>query len=224
MQSREEDFNQAFYLEYGGKESKLNIRPLQGNGDFRSDECVSFLKQADVVVSNPPFSLFREYLNLLVDHDKKFLIIGNVNAITYKETFRLIKEGKMWLGASIHSGGIEFGVPSDYLVHSSSCRIDENGNKFVRVPGIRWFTNMNYEGQNRKLDIFKQYNTKDYPTYDNYEAINVNKTKDIPIDYNGVMGVPITFLDKFNPNQLEILGLSASAGYYEKIVFSLEAF
>lgn len=218
MQSREKDSNQAFYLEYGGKESKLNIRPLKGNGDFRSDECISFLKQADVVVSNPPFSLFREYLNLLVDHDKKFLIIGNVNAITYKETFRLIKEGKMWLGASIHSGGIEFGVPSDYLVHSSSCRIDENGNKFVRVPGIRWFTNMNYEGQNRKLDIFKQYNTKDYPTYDNYEAINVNKTKDIPIDYNGVMGVPITFLDKFNPNQFEILGLSASAGYDANIV------
>lgn len=183
--------------------------PLKGEGDFRSEESIELLKQADIVVTNPPFSLFREYVAQLVEHDKKFLIIGNVNAITYKDCFKLIKDNKMWLGASIHSGDREFQVPNDYPLEAAGCRIDEKGNKYIRVKGVRWFTNFDYKERHEDLVLYKKYTTKEYQKFDNYEAINIDKTSDIPIDYNGVMGVPITFLDKYSPEQFEVVGLIA---------------
>ena len=180
---------------------------LEGNGDFRSAECVELLKQSDVVVSNPPFSLFREYVAQLMEYGKKFLIIGNMNAITYKEIFPLIKDNKIWLGVSIKSGDRKFYVPDNYPLNASGCGIDEKGKRFIRVKGVRWFTNIEDANCNLPLDLYKKYNPKDYPKYDNYDAINVNKTSDIPMDYDGVMGVPITFLDKYCPTQFEIVGL-----------------
>lgn len=204
---------QAIWLEYLGDRNnnrvpdaeEIGIRPLRGDGDFRSPECIELLKQADIVVTNPPFSLFREYVAQLVKYEKKFLIIGNMNAITYKDCFKLIKENQMWLGASIHSGDREFGVPSDYPLHAAGCRIDENGNKFIRVKGVRWFTNLDYKERHEDIVLYKKYTPEEYPKYDNYDAINVNKALEIPCDYEGVMGVPITFLDKYNPEQFEIV-------------------
>ena len=186
---------------------------LEGNGDFRSAECVELLKQSDVVVSNPPFSLFREYVAQLMEYGKKFLIIGNMNAITYKEIFPLIKDNKIWLGVSIKSGDRKFYVPDNYPLNASGCGIDENGKRFIRVKGVRWFTNIEDANCNLPLDLYKKYNPKDYPKYDNYDAINVNKTSDIPMDYDGVMGVPITFLDKYCPTQFEILGIANNVRY-----------
>jgi len=169
------------------------------------------------VVTNPPFSLFREYVAQLVEHDKKFVIIGNVNAITYKEIFKLIKANKLWLGASIHSGDREFGVPDSYPLKAAGYRIDSEGKKYIRVKGVRWFTNLDYQERHEDLILYKKYTPEDYSKYDNYDAINVNKVAEIPIDYDGVMGVPITFLDKFNPNQFEIVGLIAGniRGYFD---------
>ena len=192
-------------IQYLMQNNKNVISILQGNGDFRSDECVELLKQSDVVVTNPPFSLFREYLAQLVQYNKKFLIIGNVNAITYKETFALIKENKLWMGASIHSGDREFRVPDSYPLKAAGFRVDEKGTKYIRVKGVRWFTNLDYPQRHEDLILYKHYTSEDYPKYDNYDAINVNVTNDIPCDYEGVMGVPITFLDKYNPDQFEIL-------------------
>ncbi|HBK33405.1 TPA: hypothetical protein DEP34_00320 [Candidatus Uhrbacteria bacterium] len=182
--------------------------PLRGEGDFRSEESIELLKQADVVVTNPPFSLFREYVAQLVEYDKKFLIIGNVNSITYKECFKLIKDNKMWLGASIHSGDREFQVPDDYPLNAASSRVGSDGKKYIRVKGVRWFTNLDYEERHEDLVLYKKYSKAEYPIYDNYNAIEVSKTADIPMDYKGDMGVPITFLDKYNPGQFEILGLA----------------
>lgn len=204
----------AVYLEYEGDKNKnkipdleeIGIKHLKGDGDFRSNESIELLKQADIVVTNPPFSLFREYVSKLIEYDKKFLIIGNVNSISYKEIFKLIKENKLWLGASIHSGDREFGVPEDYPLNAAGYRVDENGKKFIRVKGVRWFTNLDYSERHEELILYKQYNTNEYPRYDNYNAINIDKTKEIPIDYNGIMGVPITFLDRYNPEQFEIIG------------------
>lgn len=214
------DSEKAIYLEYEGDKNangvpdpeEIGIKYLKGDGDFRSEECIELLKQADIVVTNPPFSLFREYVAQLIEYDKKFVIVGNQNAITYKEIFKLIKENKIWLGPSIHSGDREFGVPKDYPLNAAGCRVDENGNKFIRVKGVRWFTNLDYKERHEELILTKTYkgNEKDYPKYDNYDAINVDKTKDIPMDYDGVMGVPITFLDKYNPEQFEILGQMAT--------------
>ncbi len=214
----ESDSEQAIYLEYDGDKNNNNVPDpeeigiveLKGDGDFRSTESIELLKQADIVVTNPPFSLFREFVTQLDEYDKKFVIIGNVNAITYKETFRLIKENKLWLGASIHSGDREFGVPDDYPLKAASSRIDEDGNKFIRVKGVRWFTNLDYKERHEDLILYKNYSPEEYPKYENFDAINVNKTKDIPADYNGFMGVPITFLDKYNPDQFEIIGLGIS--------------
>ena len=208
------DHEQAVWLEYLGDRNanrvpdpeEIGIRPLRGDGDFRSPECIELLKQADIVVTNPPFSLFREYVAQLVKYEKKFLIIGNMNAITYKDCFKLIKENKMWLGASIHSGDREFGVPQDYPLRAAGCRIDEKGNKFIRVKGVRWFTNLDYKERHEEIILYKKYTPEEYPQYDNYDAINVNKALEIPSDYDGVMGVPITFLDKYNPEQFEIVG------------------
>jgi len=190
------------------KHDKNVMTRLEGNGDFRSTESVALLKQSDIVVTNPPFSLFREYISQLVEYDKKFLIIGNVNAITYKECFKLIKDNKMWLGASIHSGDREFRVPDHYPLEAAGSRIDEKGNKYIRVKGVRWFTNLDYEERHEKLILYKRYSPNEYPKYDNYDAIEVSKTADIPMNYGDAMGVPITFLDKYNPEQFEILGLA----------------
>jgi len=183
---------------------------LKGNGDFRSEECIEILKEADIVVTNPPFSLFREYVAQLVEYNKKFLIIGNVNAITYKECFRLVKDNKMWLGASIHSGDREFQVPKDYPLDAAGCRVDDAGNKYIRVKGVRWFTNLDYQERHENLVLYKKYTSEEYPKYDNYDAINIDKTADIPKGYNDAMGVPITFLDRYNPEQFEIVGLGIS--------------
>lgn len=227
--SDENDLSSSYYLEinkqnffipnyneeqqdYNWDETKIFRKPLKENGDFRSKECVDLLKQADIVVTNPPFSLFREYIAQLVEYNKKFLIMANINAVTYKDVFPLIKENKIWLGSGIGSSNIEFMVPDSYDLFGSSCRIDDNGKKFIKVSGVRWFTNLDIEKRHEDLILFRKYNSRDYPKYDNYDAINVNKTVDIPIDYDGVMGVPITFLDKYNPEQFEIAGLDRYIG------------
>lgn len=208
---------QSYKLEYSGdKDGNRMPDPSEfmtmmiSDGDFRSKECVDLLKQSDIVITNPPFSLFRQYVAQLVEHKKKFLIIGNVNSITYKECFKLIKDNKMWLGASIHSGDREFRVPNDYPLNAASSRIDSDGYKYIRVKGVRWFTNLDYEERHENLVLYKKYVPDDYPKYENYDAINVNKTSDIPMNYDGHMGVPITFLDKYNPEQFEIIGLGIS--------------
>lgn len=186
---------------------EIDVLPLHGDGDFRSNECIELLKQADIVCTNPPFSLFRDYIAQLVTFNKKFLIIGNVNAITYKEVFPLIVSNKLWLGSSIHSGDRKFNVPDDYPLNAAGCGIDEEGRKFIRVKGVRWFTNLDYKERHEELPLYKHYTPEEYPKYDNYDAINVKKVSDIPLDYDGMMGVPITFLDKYCPEQFEIVGL-----------------
>lgn len=195
-------------VEYLLHNRKNALTLLNGDGDFRSDECVDILKEADIVVTNPPFSLFREYIAQLIKHEKKFLIIGNVNAVTYKEVFPLVMHNKMWMGYSIHSGDREFRVPDDYPLEAAGYRIDEQGRKYIRVKGVRWFTNMDYIERHTDLDLWKTYTPENYPTFDNYDAINVDVTAEIPEDYFGIMGVPITFLDKYNPDQFEILGIT----------------
>jgi len=205
----------AIYLEYGGDRNgnrvpdpnEIGIHHLKKDGDFRSDECVEIMKQSDIVVTNPPFSLFREYVAQLIQYGKKFIIIGNQNAIATREIFPLIKDNKMWLGASIHSGDREFGIPDYYPLNASGFRVDGNGRKFIRVKGVRWFTNLDYKERHEDLILYKKYNKVEYPKYDNYNAINVDKTKEIPLDYEGVIGVPITFVDKYNPDQFEIIDL-----------------
>ena len=181
---------------------------LNGDGDFRSEECIEYLKQADVVVTNPPFSLFRQYVKQLMDYNKKFIIIGEQNALTYKEIFPLIKDNKIWWGKSIHSGDRKFYVPDNYPLNASTCGIDENGKRFVNVKGIRWWTNVKEVINNEPLNLYKRYSFEDYPKYDNYDAINVDKTCDIPMDYDGIMAVPITFLDKYCPTQFEIIDIN----------------
>lgn len=186
-------------------EEEIIATELEGDGDFRSEESIKYLKECDVVVTNPPFSLFREYVTQLMEYGKKFIVVGNKNAITYNEIFPHIKNDEIWLGASITSGDREFQVPNNYVTHSSSLRIDENGNKFLRVPGVCWFTNLVNNLRNTPMDLYKTYNSNEYLKYDNYDAIEVSKTSDIPMDYNGVMGVPITFLFKYCPTQFEIV-------------------
>lgn len=200
------------------KNDKNIATPLKEKGDFRSNESIKILKEADIVVTNPPFSLFREFVGQLEKYDKKFLIIGNINAITYKDIFRLLKEGKLWLGASIHSGDREFRVPDNYSLNAAGYRVDKNGNKYIRVKGVRWYTNLDYKERHDDLILYKKYNKEEYSKYDNYDAINVDQVKEIPIDYSGTMGVPITFVDKYNPDQFEILGMASSAGYNKQIV------
>ena len=186
---------------------KRGVKKLKGDGDFRSKECIEYLKLADIVVTNPPFSLFREYVAQLIEYKKKFLIIGNQNALTYKEIFKLIKNNEIWLGSSIHSGDREFRIPDDYEVRSKSLRIDDKGYRYIRVVGVRWWTNLDYKERHEDLLLYKTYNEEEYPKYDNYDAINVDKTELIPKDYDGVMGVPITFMDKYNPEQFEVVAL-----------------
>lgn len=191
--------------------------PLLEDGDFRSEECKELLEESDIVVTNPPFSLFRDYIKQLFDYQKKFIIIGNMNAITYKEVFPLIKNNKVWLGPSISSGDREFQVPDDYPVNAVGWRIDEHGKKYLRIKGVRWFVNLDHGKRHQPLPLMsmednKRFNKKimktttSYQKYDNYDAIEIPFTDAIPNDYNGIMGVPISFLDKYSPEQFEILG------------------
>lgn len=204
----------TYKMEYeGGNDNDIeegNIIYLVGDGDFRSEECLRTLTESDIVVTNPPFSLFREFIKTLMLFDKKFIVLGNMNTITSKDIFTLFKENKMWYGASIHSGGRNFYVPKDYPITATGFGVDEYGNNYVRVAGVRWFTNINHDNKFKWLNLTKKYSEKDYPKYDNYEAININKYAEIPCDYYGVMGVPITFLDFYCSEQFEIIGMSAS--------------
>lgn len=184
------------------------ITELNGDGDFRSPECLALLDEADIVVTNPPFSLFREYLAILLSHGKHFIIIGNVNAITYKEVFPLVMYNRLWFGASIHSGDRAFYVPNDYPLNAAGCGVDELGRRYIRVKGVRWYTNLDIKQRHEKMILVKRYSPNEYPSYDNYDAIEVSKTTDIPRDYAGWMGVPITFLDKYCPEQFEIIGMA----------------
>lgn len=196
---------QTYMLEYFGKTKPPIKSVLKEDGDFRSDECIELLKQADIVVTNPPFSLFREYLSQVVEHNKKFIILGNNNAITYKEVFKLIKENKIWQGYAVNKT-LEFQLADHYPKWDRICPITNK--KYGKVPAISWFTNLSHSKRNEEIHLWKTYqgNERLYPFYDNYNAIDVSKVKDIPCDYAGYMGVPITFLDKYNPAQFEILG------------------
>ena len=200
------------------RENKHNEwTPLEGDGDFRSKESISLLKQADYVITNPPFSLFREYLKQLVAFDKKFLIIGNINSISYREVFALIKENKIWLGTGMGRWISGFIVPETYELYGTEARIDEDGNRIVATNNCLWLTNLDHGKRHRPLPLMtmsenikfsthKNIKGKEYKKYDNYDAIDVPYTDSIPSDYDGVMGVPITFLDKYNPAQFEIIG------------------
>ena len=196
----------------------LEWQYLEGDGDFRSPEVKKLRDEADIIITNPPFSLFREFLAWIFEADKQFTIIGNVNAITYKETFNLIKQNKVWLGCTIHSGDREFAVPDSYPLNAAGSRIDESGKKFIRVKGVRWFTNMDHGRRHQPLQLMtmadnikhskhKEIRGSEYQKYDNYDAIDVSFTDAIPSDYDGYMGVPITFLDKYNPDQFDIISL-----------------
>src|SRR5690554_6079576 len=208
------DSEQAIYLEYTGDKngnnvpdpSEIGIKHLKGDGDFRSSESIGLLTQADIVVTNPPFSLFREYVAQLIEYDKKFVIVGHQNAITYKEIFPLIKENKLWLGYGFKGGAGHF-INEHYEDYATATDRKEG---MIRVSGVVWFTNLDISKRHEDLILYKNYNEEDYPTYENFNAINVNKTKDIPMDYSGFIGVPITFLDKYNPDQFEIIGLGIS--------------
>ena len=200
----------TYKMEYtGGDDNDIEVgvkTPLEGNGDFRNQECLDLLDEADIVVTNPPFSLFREYVACLMEHKKKFLIIGNMNAITYKEFFPLLRNNEVWLGCTNFNVGMYFFVPDDFeyrLTYKFLKEID--GRKVNRVAGCCWFTNLDHKKRHEKLILWKNYTSDEYPKYDNYDAINVNKVSEIPCDYDGVMGVPITFLDKYNPDQFEIV-------------------
>lgn len=181
---------------------------LAGDGDFRSDECEVLLKEADIVATNPPFSLFREYMSQLVRHKKDFIILGNMNAATCKEVFPLFRDNKVWYGESIRSGDRKFYVPDDYPLNAAGCGIDERGRRFIRVKGVRWFTNLDTIRRHESIALTRNYTPDEYPSYENYRAIDVGRTLDIPVDYDGVMGVPITFLDKYSPEQFEIIMLA----------------
>jgi len=192
---------------------KNTLSLLEGNGDFRSQECVEILKQADIVVTNPPFSLFREYVAQLIEYDKKFLIIGNQNAITYKEIFPLIKENKMWLGVSMNGSNRYFQVPDDYELTEKTGKIID-GKKYAFVKSVVWFSNLETSKRREEIDLYKKYKPEEYPKYDNYNAINIDKVSEIPEDYFGEMGVPVTFLHKYNPDQFEIVGCADYTGKY----------
>ncbi|WP_087134052.1 type II toxin-antitoxin system RelB/DinJ family antitoxin [Micrococcus lylae] len=185
-----------------------SIQLLRGDGDFRSQECVSLLEESDIVVTNPPFSLFREYISQLVDHGKDFLVLGNMNAATYREVFPLFRENKLWYGESIRSGDRKFYVPESYPLNASNCGVDESGRRYIRVKGVRWFTNLDNARRHEELKLKSFFTDSRYPMYENYSAIEVGRTIDIPSDYNELMGVPITFLDKYNPDQFEIIMLA----------------
>ncbi len=206
---------QAIWLEYLGDKNgdripspdEIGIHYFKGDGDFRSAECIELLKQADIIVTNPPFSLFREYVAQLIEYDKKFVIIGHQNAITYKEIFPLIKENKIWLGYGFKGGAGHF-----ISKYEDVATAGDHREGMIRVSGVVWFTNLDIDKRHEDLILYKHYTPEEYPKYDNYDAINVDKTSDIPCDYDGVMGVPITFLYKYNPFQFEIIWTTDRGG------------
>lgn len=221
---RDFDGDGAFDLRDIAEQLKANKNnewsPMEGEGDFRSDESIELLKQADIVVTNPPFSLFREYVAQLVDNNKKFLILGDQNAVTYKETFKLIQDNKLWTGYD--NGGTKwFQVPDDYDIETDTRIKIENGIKFFSMGRIMWFTNLDIEKRHQEMTLYKKYSPKEFSKYDNYEVINIDKVADIPMDYKGVMGVPITFIDKYSPEQFEILGIANSARWIGYECFTL---
>lgn len=209
------DSEQAVWLEYTGDKDgngvptpdEIVVKPLQGDGDFRSEECIELLKQADVVVTNPPFSLFREYVAQLVEYGKKFLIIGNVNAIAYKEIFPLIKNNQLWLGNGFSGGNAYFKI-ADTNHERFAKGVYNPETQLVKFRNVHWFTNLDHDKRHEELILYKRYTPEEYPHYDNYDAIEVGKVAEIPCDFDGAMGVPITFLDKYNPEQFEILGIT----------------
>jgi Adenine-specific methyltransferase EcoRI len=210
------DTEQAIYLEYDGDKNgnnvpdhdEIGVKPLKGDGDFRSQETIELLKQADIVVTNPPFSLFSEYVTQLIEYDKKFIIIGHQNSITYKDIFKLIKHNKLWLGYGFKRNMAHF-INRHYDDYASDTDHKEG---MIRVSGVQWFTNMDITKRHEEFILYKTYNPEEYPKYDNYNAIEVSRSVNIPIDYDGAMGVPITFLNKYNPEQFELLGCSYSYG------------
>lgn len=209
------DSDNAIYLEYNGDRDgnrvpdpeEIGIHRLDGDGDFRSPESIELLSQADIVVTNPPFSLFREYLTQLVEHEKQFLILGNQNAITYRDVFVLLRDGKIWLG--VNNGDMAFKVPSYYEPRRTRYWEDETGQKWRSFGNMCWFTNLDFPKRHEDLILYREFDEEFYPQYDNYDAIHIAKVAEIPIDFHGVMGVPITFLNKHNPSQFEIVGLIA---------------
>lgn len=209
------DSEQAISLVYTGDRNgnsvpdpnEIGIRPLKGDGDFRSKECIELLKEADIVVTNPPFSLFREYVAQLVEYDKKFIIVGHQNAIGYKEIFKLIRSNKLWLGYGFNRNCAHF-INRNYEDYA----VDQDHKEgLIRVSGVQWFINLDIDKRHEEMILYKTYSPKEYPKYENYDAINIDQTKDIPMDYAGNMGVPITFLNKYNPDQFEIVGLGISS-------------
>lgn len=213
------DSERAIYLEYNGDKNdnnvpdpeEIGIKHLKGDGDFRSDECIELLKQADIVVTNPPFSLFREYVAQLVKYDKKFIIIGHQNAIGYKEIFKLIKSNKMWLGNGFNRNCAHF-INRHYEDYAADADHKEG---MIRVSGVQWFTNLDIPKRHEEMILYKKYTPKEYRKYENYDAINIDRTQDIPLNYDGDMGVPLTFLNKYNPDQFEIVGLGISSSGLE---------
>ncbi|MBK7880577.1 MAG: adenine-specific methyltransferase EcoRI family protein [Saprospiraceae bacterium] len=202
---------QAIYLEYTGDKNgnnvpdpnEIGIKKLKGDGDFRSKECIELLKKSDIVVTNPPFSLFREYVSQLIEYDKKFIIVGHQNAIKYKEIFPLIRDNKLWLGYGFKGGAGHF-INEHYEDYATATDRKEG---MIRVSGVHWFTNLEINKRHEDLILYKKYTPEEYPKFENFDAINVDVTKDIPMDYEGFMGVPITFMDKYNPDQFEIIGV-----------------
>jgi hypothetical protein len=220
------DSEQAIYLEYDGDENKnhvpdtdeIGINSFKGDGDFRSKESIELLKQADIIVTNPPFSLFREYIAQLIEYKKEFLIIGNLNAMKYGEIYPYFQSNQIWFGATMFNGGAAHFIGSPDLYDPEKMSNPKNayikdGKLYWRVNGVRWFTNLEHNKRHEELVLYSTYNPENYPRYDNYNAIEVSKVVEIPRDYSGVMGVPISFLDKYNPNQFEIIGLSMKAGF-----------
>lgn len=223
----QDNSDEAIYLEYNGEKNggniptveNIGIHQLKGNGDFRSEETIKLLKEADIVVTNPPFSLFREFVDQLIEYEKDFLIIGSLNAITYKETFKLLKDNKVWLG--INNGDMAFRVPDHYTPRKTRYWEDELGQKWRSMGNIGWYTNLDVSRRHEKLILYKKYTPEEYPKYNNYNIINVDKVADIPVDYEGIMGVPITFMHKHNPDQFEILGIANSARWIGHECFTI---
>lgn len=201
---------QAVYIIYDGDKngnrvpdpSEMEVLPLKGDGDFRSPECIELLKQADIVCTNPPFSLFREYVAQLIKYDKKFLIIGNQNAIHYREIFPLFKNNQIWLGYGFRRNCAHF-----ISRYQDTATDADHRDGMIRVSGVTWFTNLEIDKRHEEIILYKTYNPVEYPHYDNFDAINVDKTQDIPVDYDGIIGVPMTFMYKYCPDQFDIVGI-----------------
>ena len=207
-------FKKGYYYEYSGKDNEKVFPTIEdviyfdGDGDFRSNESIELLKKSDIVVTNPPFSLFRDFISTVTQYNKDFLVIGNINVITYKEIFPLIQSNKAWMGINMGRGISGFIVPEHYELYGTETKINENGERIISPNNCLWLTNLDKFKRHEEIELVNIYknNEENYPTYDNYNGINVNKTKDIPLDYEGVIGVPISFLHKFNPSQFEIIG------------------